>query len=363
MCRLDARWVREFNAFVEFIRIHSRVPKASETFRGISVGSWYLTQKSMYKKDILSKDRLASLEGLYCFWYDSSKFNSFLSNSNNTIIKVNFGEIPISALAGGDDLARYLSLGITSVEDLYRVGYSNNRVEYCVLAFNKLFPHMEFYQARLLKDVYKDKEFLNLINLKRYLDIDTQKELSLEINKVLKGMLPQRSQALQEVYMLGKSYIEGANSMNVGVYRFSKLVSWGIKSLRCSNKLKELISFKETGTIEKSSIGYFEILDRLSSIKGDISQYSGKDFMLKIKPILREVNLDSMGMSYRSTSSLKGSGIQSLDELLYYSNEELLGIPNVGKASLEEIESKLEPLRALLFCNREIFNVYKEKIS
>lgn len=363
MCRLDARWVRKFDTFVEFIKIHNRVPKASETFRGVSIGNWYLTQKSMFKKDVLSKDRLASLEGLYCFWYDSNKFNSFLSNSKNTIIKVNFGEMAISRLVDGGDLVKYLSSGIVSVEDLYRVGYYNNKLEYCVLAFNKLFPYMEFYQARLLKDVYKDEEFLNLRNLKRYLDIDTQKELNLEINKALGGMLPQRSQALKEVYILGKSYVEGANAMNVGVHRFGQLVSWGIKSLRCSSKLKELVSLKDTGIIEKSNIGYFELLDRLNSTKEDIAQYSEKDFTLKIKPILRGVNLDSMGMSYRSTSSLKGSGIQSLDELLYYTNEKLLRIPNIGKASLEEVDSKLEPLRVLLFCNRRIFNIYKKNIS
>lgn len=363
MCESDIKWVKNFDIFTEFIKIYNRVPKASETYHGISIGNWYLTQKSMLKKGVLSKDRLASLEGLYYFWYDLNRFNSFLSNINNTEIKVNFGEMAISRLADGDDLVKYLSSGIMSVEDLYRVGYNNSKLEYCVLAFNKLFPYMEFYQVRLLKDVYRDKEFLNLKSLKRYLDTDTQKEFNLEIQKALKNMSHQRSQALKEVYMHDKSYIEGAISLGVGVSRFANLVSWGIKSLRCSSKLYELISSKEGSTVENSNIGYSELLDRLYSIKEDLFCYSRQDFMLKVKPLLSSVYLDSLGMSYRSTSSLKGSGIQSLDELLYYSNEELLRIPNVGKASLEEIESKLEPLRALLFCNREIFNVYKEKIS
>lgn len=362
MCKLDTKWVEKFNVFTEFIKTHNRVPKALETYHGISIGNWYLTQKSMLKKGVLSKDRLVSLEGLYYFWYDSNRFNNFLFNTNS-IIKVNFGEMSISRLVGGDDLVKYLSSGIVSVEDLYRAGYNNNKLEYCVLAFNKLFPYMEFYQVRLLRDVYRDEEFLNLKSLKRYLDIDTQKELNLEIQKALKNMLPQRSQALKEVYIHNKSYTEGALSLGVGVGRFANLVSWGIKSLRCSSKLKELISSNEGSTVEKGNISYSELLDRLYSIKGDLSWYSRKDFIVKVKPLLSSIYLDSLGMSYRSTSSLKGSGIQTLDELLYYTNEELLRIPNVGKVSLEEVNSKLKPLKVLLFRNRKILNVYKKNIS
>lgn len=361
MCKLDTKWLRKFNIFIEFIEVHKRAPKASEKYKGVTIGTWYLTQKSEYRKGTLKDERLVALSNICLAWHNLSEFNNFLSSTK--IIKVGFGEISISKLLSGDELKRYLSLGISSVEDIYRLGYYNNNLEYCSIAFNKLFPYMEFYQARLLKDVYREEEFLKLKNLKRCLDINTQKEINLEIKKALEEMLPQRHQALKEVYIYNKSYVEGALSMGIGVHKFGKLVSWGIRNLRCSSRLKQLVFSSELNSISIGDLGYLEVLDRLCTMKENLLWYSRKEFIDNVKPLLSSVQLDSLGMSYRCTSNLKGAGIQTLDELLYYTNEELLELPNMGKVSLEEVNTKLEPLKDLLFCNRKIIDVYKKKAS
>lgn len=364
MCKLDTRWVEKYNVFSDFIRVYNRVPTAPEKHLGVNIGTWYAAQKSFYKKGNLSRDRLVSLDNLCPFWYKSSEFNKYLKNSSTKIIKVNFGETPINKLVSGDELVKFLSSGIHSIEDLYKMGYYNGKVEYCTLAFEKLFPYMKFYEARLLKDVYKNNDFLKIENLKKYLTIKIQKELSYEIQKSLCGMLPQRYQALEEVYVLNKSYIEGAKSMQIGVHTFAKLVAWGIKSLRCSDIIMKLETVSSSEYIlDDNTMSYSNLLDTLYSIKGNLPWYSKKEFDLRIKPLLSSVPLDSLGMSYRCTSNLKGSGIQTLNDLLYYTDIELLGLPNIGVASVREVNTKLEPLKALLFRNKKISSMYKKKVS
>ncbi|MGB9638674.1 MAG: DNA-directed RNA polymerase subunit alpha C-terminal domain-containing protein, partial [bacterium] len=59
---------------------------------------------------------------------------------------------------------------------------------------------------------------------------------------------------------------------------------------------------------------------------------------------VNNLNLKDLNLSSRALNALKRIGINTLEELLSYSEDDLLTVRNLGGKSLEEIKEKLKEL-------------------
>jgi DNA-directed RNA polymerase subunit alpha len=56
---------------------------------------------------------------------------------------------------------------------------------------------------------------------------------------------------------------------------------------------------------------------------------------------VRDIKIDDLDFSNRTYNCLKRQGIEKLDELRNYTEEELMSIRNFGQKSLDEVRDKL----------------------
>jgi len=57
-----------------------------------------------------------------------------------------------------------------------------------------------------------------------------------------------------------------------------------------------------------------------------------------------EMTIEELDLSVRSYNCLKRAGINSVEELTYKSEEDMMKVRNLGKKSLDEVGKKLEEL-------------------
>ena len=64
----------------------------------------------------------------------------------------------------------------------------------------------------------------------------------------------------------------------------------------------------------------------------------------KQKTMLLDMDIDQLELSVRSYNCLKRDGIDTVSDLIQKSEEDMLGVRNLGKKSLEEIKNKLDDI-------------------
>ncbi len=57
-----------------------------------------------------------------------------------------------------------------------------------------------------------------------------------------------------------------------------------------------------------------------------------------------EMTIEELDLSVRSYNSLKRAGINTVEELTYKSEDDMMKVRNLGKKSLDEVAKKLEEL-------------------
>lgn len=76
-------------------------------------------------------------------------------------------------------------------------------------------------------------------------------------------------------------------------------------------------------------------------IEGEIEELHVEEEAPAPAPRTRDVKIDDLDFSNRTYNCLKRQGIETLEELRNYSEEELMNIRNFGQKSLEEVKGKL----------------------
>lgn len=109
-------------------------------------------------------------------------------------------------------------------------------------------------------------------------------------------------------------------------YEKLHLEIWGDKSLRPDAALSEAA---------KLLTDHFDLIANL----GKVSARGGAEG-LREKSIL-DTTIDELELSVRSYNCLKRANIQSVGELIKYSEEDIMNVRNFGKKSLDEIKEKL----------------------
>ena len=66
------------------------------------------------------------------------------------------------------------------------------------------------------------------------------------------------------------------------------------------------------------------------------------------KAKIMEMTIEELDLSVRSYNCLKRAGINSVQELVQKSEDEMMKVRNLGKKSLEEVQQKLEELSLIL---------------
>ncbi len=80
------------------------------------------------------------------------------------------------------------------------------------------------------------------------------------------------------------------------------------------------------------------------AVLGDSSKTTSVQFSSKSNVKVGNLTLKDLNLSSRALNSLKRIGINTLEELLNYSEDDLLTVRNLGGKSLEEIKEKLKEL-------------------
>ena len=344
MNKFDSIWLDKYNKFIEFIKVNKQVPKVSDKWGNDSIGSWYRNQIDSYRRNTLNSHRLSLLNSIYPCWYNIKSFNKYLL-SNNWKSNIKKGETPLDVLFSGEELNTFLNKNIYSVEDLYRVGLESKKIAFCTPSFEYLFPYMKFYEVRMISDMFKNKDFLKLENLKSFLTPDIQKGFHEEIKTGMSKLTCKKYNVIKRFYIDSKIFYGG-----------NQILSNSLGRLRFSDRLKNIYYNKDT-----SILANYEVF--ISSLIKDMPEYSLDYFLKNIKPILSSMFIENLGLSLRSINCLLRKGILTVDILLSYNKEDLLGFRNLGEKSVSEILNKVTPIKEVLFKNREIANLYIRKES
>jgi len=369
MNRYDSIWVDRYNIFVRFLKANKRVPKTTEKWEDVFIGSWYHNQIASHKRGDLASNRLRILNNLYPSWYDCKSFNKYLA-SVSWKSKVKVGETRIDTLLSGSDLEKAISRNIYTVEELYRVGVRVRTVPSSLtsLAFKHMFPYMEFYEAKMISDMFRDKEFLELDNLKSILTEEIQKGYHEEIEFGMSNLVGKKCTVgkkytvLKEKYINGKSNEEISKIVGVSVSRVHQLLIGGLRGIKNSKRLKNIYFNQDVSVVLPSSKSFSCVMKFLKSEKDKIAVCSEEDYIRNVQPLLKGLFIENLGLSQRSKNCLLRGGISSLDCLLSYSREDLLKIRNLGKGCTEEVVlGVLNPVKEILFKNEKILNLYTKE--
>ena len=91
-----------------------------------------------------------------------------------------------------------------------------------------------------------------------------------------------------------------------------------------------------------------KIINDYMALLIDLSENSSKDPIFEEVPPKKErkeyPTIEELELSVRAYNCLKREGIDTVDKLLDYKEEELLGIRNFGSKSIQEVKEKVKDL-------------------
>lgn len=184
---IKPEWLERYNNLKEFYTEKNRFPKYSEIYKGSLVGSWYNNQKNLYKTGRLNEDKINLLNKINPLWFSSVhlEINKGVWRDN-----IKEGEHSLDIVVKEKRiLERYINRGMYSVEDYYRYNLKVEKNAFnCTSACAFLFKGVPFYYLRILSVMYKDKDLLDLDNLKTILDKNTQKKIKNYLGNLIRKL-------------------------------------------------------------------------------------------------------------------------------------------------------------------------------
>ena len=138
------------------------------------------------------------------------------------------------------------------------------------------------------------------------------------------------------------------------IYTPVKKVNFTVEDTRVGNRTdfdKLTIEIWTNGTIEPEeavSLGAKLLNEHLNLFISLTDHVSDVEIMVEKeedeKEKVLEMSIEELDLSVRSYNCLKRAGINSVEELTYKSEEDMMKVRNLGKKSLDEVSKKLEEL-------------------
>jgi DNA-directed RNA polymerase subunit alpha len=138
------------------------------------------------------------------------------------------------------------------------------------------------------------------------------------------------------------------------IYTPVKKVNFTVEDTRVGNRTdfdKLTIEIWTNGTIEPEeavSLGAKILNEHLNLFISLTDHVSDVEIMVEKeedeKEKVLEMSIEELDLSVRSYNCLKRAGINSVEELTYKSEEDMMKVRNLGKKSLDEVSKKLEEL-------------------
>ena len=131
-------------------------------------------------------------------------------------------------------------------------------------------------------------------------------------------------------------------------------VSYKVENTRRGDRIdyeKLILDIKTNGTIsakEAASLGAKILNEHLNLFATLSEEAGGKQIMVErqetIKEKVLEMTIEELDMSVRSFNCLKRAGINTVEDLINKTEEDMIKVRNLGKKSLEEVIAKLQSL-------------------
>ena len=102
--------------------------------------------------------------------------------------------------------------------------------------------------------------------------------------------------------------------------------------------------FKYDHYFENQGFYVFTIASRRPSGTSDYIQCSVNESVTDEKEKVLEMNIDELELSVRSYNCLKRAGINTVEELINKTPEDMMKVRNLGRKSLDEVLAKLKEL-------------------
>ena len=174
--------------------------------------------------------------------------------------------------------------------------------------------------------------------------------------QVIFNIMQNKFQTLEEFKILFEKYREGKNFKVVEDTIFSpvKRVSFKVENTRVgqmTNFDKLSVDIKTNGSIkpEDALSQASKIINDYMALLIDLSETTDKD-----EPIFEEMeeedtqqeypSIEELELSVRAYNCLKREGVDTVEKLLEYTEDELLDIRNFGQKSIQEVKDKIKSL-------------------
>lgn len=160
---------------------------------------------------------------------------------------------------------------------------------------------------------------------------------------LLETLSPKEKECIRLYFKEGYTLEAIGNQLGVTRERVRQIISRGLQRMKHPSRLKYLRHGKEIYELQNSVLKMQKDLQhKINIIAKRInmpSLHSVQVQMVELMPI------DVLDLSVRSYNCLRRAGINTLGDLLSISEDELYFIKNLGRKSIAEILTKLEPYR------------------
>lgn len=245
-------------------------------------------------------------------------------------------------------LKRYLSdmrLSTSFLLDGIKLDVLLNRLNLSEDVFKEIFSY-EIYPEDALDEIYptfKEKSFHTLLEKKELEEDQQEVSFSDETAASLEEVCfsddqtdPDNSQ--ETVFAETNIQNLSIKDLNLSVRSFNALTHFGVSTL------SELLSLSKTDLMNIPHLGKKSVQESLE-IRNNYSlsfEETDESFSQEIPSYIANIKLPRPDFSVRLSNALMNHNITSIKELLQFSKEELLKIPNFGRTSLKELEEYLK---------------------
>jgi DNA-directed RNA polymerase sigma subunit (sigma70/sigma32) len=187
----------------------------------------------------------------------------------------------------------------------------------------------------MLNIYHSDSKFNEMILL-NYKDIVANIDNNWDY--VLDTLTPREAVFITLHYKEGKTYKEIAKEHGVTIERIRQIINKGLRSLLHPSRIRLIAIPKEK--LNEYKTFNDQIDEEIAKLKREFHRIK-TDGVNYITNITKAIDIEELDFSTRTYNALKRAKINTLDDLISHTVEELSRIRNLGRKSLKEICMKL----------------------